>query len=97
MMGRTGSISSHRGRSASRVDQGPDAFAGYIRAVAEDAETRRKIAKELRLYGLSFSCAVPGAVAVSVSGRLVTGIFVFLLCLLVFGPLLLWYEKRHRR
>ena len=65
--------------------------------MAEDAETRRKIAKELRLYGLSFVCAVGGALAVHLSNRLATGIFVFLLCLLVFGPLLYVYEKRHRR
>lgn len=65
--------------------------------MAEDAETRRKIAKELRLYGLSLVCAVPGAVAVYLSHRLAVGVFAFLLCLLVFGPLLLRYERRHRR
>ena len=65
--------------------------------MAEDSETRRKIAKEGRLYLLALVCATGGALTVYFSGRLVTGIFVFLLCVLVFGPILYSYEKRHRK
>ena len=62
----------------------------------EDAETRRKIAKEGRLYLLALVCATGGGLGVYLSGRLTVGIFVFALCLLVFGPLLHAYEKRRR-
>lgn len=68
--------------------------AGRFSTVAEDPIIRRKIAKEARLYGLSLSCALPGAVAVYLSGRLSVGVLVFLGCLLVLGPLLWRYERR---
>jgi len=64
--------------------------------VPEDPKTRRKIAKEARLYLLALVCATGGALAVHLSGRLTTGIFVFAVCLLLFGPILYSYEKRHR-
>ncbi|MBA3529552.1 MAG: hypothetical protein H0T91_09645 [Propionibacteriaceae bacterium] len=62
--------------------------------MAEDPIIRRKIAKEARLYGLSLSCALPGAVAVYLSNRISVGVLVFLGCLLVLGPLLWRYERR---
>lgn len=65
--------------------------------MAEDSNRRREIAKEGRLYLLALVCASAGALTVYVSDRLVTGIFVFLLCLLVFGPILYQYEKRHKK
>jgi hypothetical protein len=64
--------------------------------VPEDPATRRKIAKEGRLYLLALVCATGGATAVYLSNRLTIGIFVFAICLLVFGPILYHYEKRHR-
>ena len=70
---------------------------GRFIAVAEDSNRRREIAKEGRLYLLALVCATGGALTVYLSGRLVTGIFVFALCLLVFGPILYQYEKRHRK
>jgi heme A synthase len=64
--------------------------------VAEDDQTRRKIAKEGRLYVLALVCATGGALGVYLSNRLLVGIFVFAVCLLIFGPMLYHYERRHR-
>ena len=64
--------------------------------VAEDPGRRREIAKEGRLYLLALVCATGGALTVYLTNRLATGIFVFLLCVLVLGSLLYRYEKRHR-
>ena len=69
---------------------------GRFVAVPEDAETLRKIAKEGRLYLLALFCATGGGLGVYLSDRLAVGIFVFALCLLVFGPLLYAYQKRRR-
>lgn len=63
----------------------------------EDPKRRAEIAKEARLYLLALVCASGGALAVYLTNRLVVGIFVFAVCLLVFGPLLRSYEKRRRR
>ncbi len=65
--------------------------------MAEDSNRRREIAKEGRLYLLALVCATAGALTVYLSGRLVTGIFAFLISLLVFGPILYQYEKRHQK
>lgn len=64
--------------------------------MVEDEKTRRAIAKEGRLYLLAVVCATGGAVTVYLTNRIASGIFVFLLCLAVFGPVLYAYEKRHR-
>jgi hypothetical protein len=64
--------------------------------VAEDPQRRREIAKEGRLYLLALVCATGGAFTVYLTDRLATGVFVFLICVLVFGGLLYRYEKRHR-
>jgi len=64
--------------------------------VPEDPQRRREIAKEGRLYLLALVCATAGALTVYLTDRLATGIFVFLICVLVFGALLYRYEKRHR-
>lgn len=65
--------------------------------MGEDQRTRRALAKEARLYLLALVCATGGSLAVYRSDRLTVGILVFLCCLLVFGPLLYAYEKRHRQ
>ncbi|HEX8488927.1 MAG TPA: hypothetical protein VF642_10330 [Propionibacteriaceae bacterium] len=62
----------------------------------EDAKRRREIAKEGRLYLLALVCASGGALTVYLTDRFVSGVFVFLLCLLVFGLLLYRYEKRRK-
>ena len=65
--------------------------------MAEDPSTRRALAKEGRLYLLALVCATGGALAVFLTDRFLIGLFVFLVCVLVFGPLLHAYEKRHRQ
>ena len=69
---------------------------GRFSAVAEDPKRRREIAKEGRLYLLALVCATGGALTVYFTDRLSSGIFVFLICVLVFGAVLYQYEKRHR-
>jgi uncharacterized membrane protein YhhN len=64
--------------------------------VAEDAKRRREIAKEGRLYLLALVCASGGALTVYLTNRFVSGVFVFLLCFLVFGLLLYRYEKSRK-
>lgn len=64
--------------------------------MAEDPQRRREIAKEGRLYLLALVCATGGALTVYLTDRLASGIFVFLICVLVFGAVLYQYEKRHR-
>ena len=64
--------------------------------MAEDAKRRREIAKEGRLYLLALVCASGGALTVYLTNRFVSGVFVFLLCLLVFGLLLYRYEKSRK-
>jgi len=65
--------------------------------MAFDPKTRRELAKQGRLWALSLVCATGGAVAVAQSGRVAVGVFVFGICLLVFGGGLYVYEKRHQR
>ena len=64
--------------------------------MTEDPELRAKLAKEGRLWLLSLACAAPGAAAIWLTGSLAIGVAVFLGCLLIFGGLLLVYEKRRR-
>ena len=64
--------------------------------MAEDAKRRREIAKEGRLYLLALVCATGGALTVYLTNRFTSGVFVFLLCLLVFGLLLYRYEKSRK-
>lgn len=61
-----------------------------------DPVTRRALAKEGRLYLLALVCATGGSLAVYLSDRISVGVVVFLGCVLVFGPMLYAYEKRHR-
>ena len=65
--------------------------------MATDEKTRHAIAKEGRLYLLALVCATGGALGVYLSNRIAPGVFVFLLCLLVLGPLLHAYEKKQLR
>jgi 4-amino-4-deoxy-L-arabinose transferase-like glycosyltransferase len=60
----------------------------------DDLETRRKLAKQARLWLLSLICATAGAVTVWARDSLAAGILVFLICLAVLGPALWIYEKR---
>lgn len=63
----------------------------------EDPETRRQLAKQGRLWALSLVCAAAGALTISRTGSLGTGILVFLACLAVLGGVLLAYERRRGR
>lgn len=62
----------------------------------EDAETRRKIAQQGRLWLLSVICAAAGALTISETGSLVRGIGVFLICVAVLGAVLYVFERRRR-
>jgi hypothetical protein len=64
--------------------------------VTEDPGRRREIAREGRLWLLSLVCALVGAITVWRTDSLTSGIFAFLVSLLVLGPVLWWYEKRRR-
>ena len=59
-------------------------------------ETRRQLAKQGRLWLMSLVCATAGAVTIQQTGSLAIGVAVFLTCVLVLGPLLWIYEKKHR-
>lgn len=61
-----------------------------------DPELRRRLAKEGRLWALAFVCALAGAVTVAVTDAVPPGIVAFLVALVVLGPLLYLYERRHR-
>lgn len=61
---------------------------------SEPIDTRVEIAKQVRLWVLSLICASAGAATVYGTGSLVRGIGVFLIVLVVLGPLLLLYEKK---
>lgn len=61
-----------------------------------DPELRAKLAKEGRLWALAAVCAAVGATTVAVTDALTPGVLAFLASLAVFGPLLAWYERRHR-
>lgn len=63
----------------------------------EDPETRRQLAKQARLWLLSFVCATLGTAAYVVRGSLAAGVLVFLGSLAVLGPVLWAYEKRRRK
>ncbi|MCW2811434.1 MAG: hypothetical protein JWP61_1892 [Friedmanniella sp.] len=64
--------------------------------MALDPQIRRQFAQQGRLWLLSLLCAVGGTVAIVRTGSLSTGIFVFLGCLGVLGPLLWLYERRRK-
>lgn len=63
---------------------------------AQDPQLRRQVAQQARLWLLALVCATVGAGVVARTDRLAPGIGAFLLALVVFGPLLWLYEKRHR-
>lgn len=64
--------------------------------MALDPKTKRELAKQGRLWGLSLICATGGATAVYLTDRLAIGIAVFAACLIVFGSALFLYEKWHK-
>lgn len=63
----------------------------------EDAETRRKIAQQGRLWLLSVICAAAGAWTIHKTGSILNGIGAFLLCVAVLGTVLYVYERRRAR
>jgi hypothetical protein len=60
-----------------------------------DPELRRQLLKSVRLWVLSLICASVGAATVWATGSIGSGVLAFLGSLLVLGPLLWLYEKRH--
>ena len=64
--------------------------------MATDPDTRRQVAKQGRLWLLSLICATVGAVTVWRTNSVLIGIFAFLICLVVLGPILYAYEKRRK-
>ncbi|MBA8793152.1 hypothetical protein FHX74_000746 [Friedmanniella endophytica] len=60
-------------------------------------DPKAALAKEGRLWLLALVCAAAGAATVAGTGKLLPGIGVFLLCLVVLGPLLYWFEKWRQR
>jgi hypothetical protein len=61
-----------------------------------DPDTRGQLAKEGRLWLLSLVCATAGATGVYLSDSIAVGVAVFLVCLAVFGGILLAYERHNR-
>ncbi len=63
----------------------------------EDPKTRRELAQQGRLWLLSLVCATVGAVTISRTGSLSTGVVAFLICLLVLGAGLWSYERQRKK
>ncbi len=63
----------------------------------EDPKIRRELAKQGRLWLLAIVCATAGAITIDQTGSLITGVTVFLLCVVPLGTLLVVYEKRRGR
>jgi len=64
--------------------------------VIDDPEVRRQLAKQGRLWGFSLICAAAGALTVQRTGSLGAAVVVFLVTVVVLGPLLWAYERRRR-
>ncbi len=64
--------------------------------MATDPKLRRELLKSARLWALSAICAVVGAVTISITGSIGSGVLAFLGALVVLGPILWLYERRHR-
>ena len=62
-----------------------------------DPDVRRQLRQQARLWLLSLVCATAGAITVYRTDSLRQGIVVFLLFLVVLGPLLWLYERSRRR
>ena len=60
-----------------------------------DPELRKQLFKSVRLWALSLICATVGATTVWATGSVGSGVLAFLGSLLVLGPILWLYEKRH--
>ena len=60
-----------------------------------DPELRKQLFKSVRLWALSLICASVGATTVWATGSVGSGVLAFLGSLLVLGPILWLYEKRH--
>lgn len=61
-----------------------------------DPKLRRELLKSARLWVLSAICAIAGAVTISATGSIGSGVLAFLGALVVLGPVLWFYERRHR-
>ena len=64
--------------------------------MALDPKVRRELLKSARLWVLSALCALVGAIVISTTGSIGWGIVGFLGALVVLGPILVIYERRHR-
>jgi hypothetical protein len=65
--------------------------------VIEDPKTRRELAQQGRLWLLSLVCAGVGAVTISRTGSLSTGVVAFLISLVVLGPVLWLFERQRKK
>ena len=64
--------------------------------MAPDPDTRRQLAKQVRLWLLSLVCATIGATVVWRTDDLMLGVLAFLASVAVLGSLLWAYEKSRR-
>jgi hypothetical protein len=60
-----------------------------------DPELRKQLLKSARLWLLSLICASAGAATVWATGSVGSGVLAFLGSLVVLGPILWLYERRH--
>jgi hypothetical protein len=60
-----------------------------------DPELRKQLLKSGRLWLLSLVCASVGAYTVWSTGSVGSGVLAFLAALVVLGPILWLYERRH--
>ncbi len=60
------------------------------------SDQRQQVLKTVRLWVLSLISAAAGAITVWLTDSLPYGILAFAITLLILGPLLWRYEKRHR-
>ncbi len=60
-----------------------------------EPEVRKQLLKSARLWTLSLICASVGAATVWATGSVGSGVLAFLSSLLILGPILWFYQKRH--
>jgi hypothetical protein len=63
---------------------------------ATDPKLRKELLKSARLWALSAICALVGAIVISTTDSIGFGVLAFLGALIVLGPILMIYERRHR-
>jgi uncharacterized membrane protein YgdD (TMEM256/DUF423 family) len=60
-----------------------------------DPSLRKQLFKSVRLWVLSLVCASVGSVTIWATGSISLGVLAFLGSLVVLGPILWLYERRH--